>query len=413
MFKRLINKYKEKTLCVFIKWLLISVFIGLFSGIIGGTFYHSIHIANELRAEHQWLIYLLPIGGIVITFLYHICKMDEDKGTNLVIASVRGNERLSALTAPLIFVSSAITHLFGGSAGKEGAALQIGGSIASGIAKLFKLGENDKRILIMCGMSAVFSSIFGTPVTAAVFSMEIVSVGMMQLSAIVPCTVASVTGMAVGKILHVPPTSFTFTGLPELNFYSVGKVLILSILTALLSILFCTAMHKTHELYEKFFPNKYIRAAVGGAIIIILTLIVGNQNYNGAGMEIIEKAFTEKSEYYAFILKILFTALTLGAGYKGGEIVPVFYTGATFGNVMGRIMNLSPSFSAGIGLVSLFCGVTNCPLSSLLLSVELFGSGGFIYFLISISISFMLSGYHSLYNEQRFIFSKIKPEFIN
>jgi len=392
---------------IFIKWLLISVFMGIFAGAAGVLFYYAIHFANDFRYEHPWLIYLLPAGGLVIAFLYHICKMDNDKGTDAVISAARGEKNLSVLVAPLIFIASTITHLLGGSAGKEGAALQIGGSIASGFAKIFRLNENDKKTIILCGMSAVFAAIFGTPVTAAVFAMEIISVGVIQISAIVPCTISAIIGAKFAVVCSVAPTSFEFSGIPEFTVASIFKVIIISVLCALLSVIFCSAIHKTHYLYEKLLPNHYLRIAVGGVIIVILTLIVGSQDYNGAGMSVVENAFTGNSGYEAFILKIIFTALTLGAGYRGGEIVPVFFTGATFGNVAGRILNLSPSFSAGIGLVSLFCGVSNCPLTSVIMSVELFGSEGIVYFLVSCALSYVLSGNYSLYHDKRFLFSEL------
>lgn len=395
------------------KWLLISVFIGLFAGMVGVGFYYAIHFANDIRHKHSWLIYLLPVSGPVIVFLYHICKMDNDKGTNAVIDAVRGGKNLSVMSAPLIFITSTITHLFGGSAGKEGAALQIGGSIASAFAKLFRLDEKDRKTIIMCGMSAVFASIFGTPVTATVFAMEIANVGMIHLSAIVPCAISAIVGTKLAEVCMISPTRFEFTGMPEITAVSIFKVCILSVLCALLSVIFCTVMHKTHKLYEKLFPNCYLRITVAGIIIVILTLVVGSQDYNGAGMEIVKKAFTDNSGYSAFVLKLIFTALTLGAGYRGGEIVPVFFTGATFGNVTGKLLKLSPSFGAGIGLISLFCGVTNCPITSIIMSVELFGGDSIVYFLISCALCYMLSGYHSLYLEQHFVLSKLKTDTID
>ena len=398
---------------IFLKWLIISVFMGLFAGAVGVLFYYAIHFVNDLREEHKWLIYLLPVGGLIIAFLYSVSKMNNDKGTDAVISAARGEKSLSAIVAPLIFTASTITHLFGGSAGKEGAALQIGGSIASGFARIFKLNVNDKKTIILCGMSAVFASIFGTPVTAAVFAMEIISVGMIQISAIVPCAISAIIGAKLSQICSVPPTSFDFSGTPEFSAISILKVSFIAILCALLSIIFCVVMHKTHKLYEKLLPNHYLRIAVGGVVIVILTLIVGSQDYNGAGMSIVNNAFTGNSRYEAFILKIIFTALTLGAGYRGGEIIPVFFTGATFGNVMGRIMNLSPSFGAGIGLISLFCGVTNCPLTSIIMSVELFGSEGIVYFLISCALSHMLSTNYSLYHDKRFLLSELYTDSIN
>lgn len=402
-----------KSLMILIKWLIISVFMGFFAGAVGVLFYYSIHFVTDLREQHTWLIYLLPAGGLVIAFLYSICKMNNDKGTDAVISAARGEKNLSAIVAPLIFIASTITHLFGGSAGKEGAALQIGGSIASGFAKIFKLNVNDKKTIILCGMSAVFASIFGTPVTAAVFAMEIISVGVIQISAIVPCAISAIIGAKLSILCSVPPTSFDFSGTPEFSAISILKVSFMAILCALLSIVFCTVIHKTHKLYEKLLPNHYLRIVVGGVIIVILTLIIGTHDYNGSGIEIVNSAFNSNSRYEAFILKIIFTALTLGAGYRGGEIIPVFFTGATFGNVAGRLLNLSPSFGAGIGLISLFCGVTNCPLTSIVMSVELFGSDGIVYFLISCALSNMLSTNYSLYHDKRFLLSDMYTDSID
>lgn len=397
----------------FIKWFFISVFIGLTVGLVGVGFHYSIDLVTELRNEHTWLIYLLPLGGLVIVLLYHLCKKDDDKGTNFILSAVRQNEKISVLTAPLIFIASTITHLLGGSSGREGAALQLGGSIAYNIGKLFKLDEKDKKIITMCGMSAAFSALFGTPVTAAVFAIEVVNVGVMHFSAIVPCAVSAIVGTKLAEILGVSPTAFLLSGTPQLDWLSVLKVSVLSILCAVLSVIFCITMHKSEKLYAKLFPNRYIRIAVGGALVILLTLIVGTYDYNGAGMNIVEKALSGEAKYEAFILKIIFTALTLSAGYKGGEIVPVFFTGATFGNVAGKLVGLSPSFGAGIGLVSLFCGVTNCPITSIILSVELFGSDGLVFFLLSCAFSYMLSGYYGLYHGQKIVYSKFKPEFID
>lgn len=409
-----ISKYDiVKEISAFIKWFLISVFIGLIVGAVGIGFHYSIDFVTELRNEHKWLIYLLPVGGATIVLLYHLCKKDDDKGTNFILNAVRQSEKISFLTAPLIFITSTITHLFGGSSGREGAALQLGGSIAYNFGKLFRLDEKDKKIITMCGMSAAFSALFGTPVTAAVFAIEVVNVGVMHFSAIVPCAVSAIVGTKLAQMMDVSPTAFLLSGTPELDWLSVLKVSVLSILCAILSVIFCITMHKTEKLYSKLLPNRYLRIAVGGVLVVLLTLIVGTYDYNGAGMDVVERALSGQAKNEAFILKIIFTALTLGAGYKGGEIVPVFFTGATFGNVAGKLLNLSPSFGAGIGLVSLFCGVTNCPITSIMLSVELFGGEGLVFFLLSCAFSYMLSGYYGLYSGQKIIYSKFKPEFID
>lgn len=402
-----------KTLLSFLKWILISVIVGIILGFVGGSFHHATDYVTELRHKYTWLIYLLPVGGLIIVFLYNICKMQKDRGTNDVLSAVNENKKLSIFMAPLIFVSSTITHLLGGSAGREGAALQLGGSIASNLGEIFRLDENDKRIITMCGMSGAFAAVFGTPVTAAVFSIEVATVGNMYFSAFLPCIISAITGSRISILLGISPMKFTFTEIPAFDMMSILKIALLGVLTAILSIIFCTVMHKSEKIYSKVLPNKYIRITVAGAIIILLTLIVGSYDYNGTGMDIVKKALAGEAKPEAFILKILFTAVTLGAGYKGGEIVPVFFTGATFGNTMGRILNLSPSFGAGVGVIGLFCGVTNCPIASAILSIELFGSQGLIYFALTCALSYMLSGYHSLYHEQKILYSKSKLELIN
>ncbi|MBE6782852.1 MAG: chloride channel protein [Ruminococcaceae bacterium] len=397
----------------FLKWVLISVAVGFIVGAVGVAFHFAVDFATEIRTEHPWIIYFLPVGGLVIVLIYKLCKKENNKGTNDIILAVRENKTLSILIAPLIFISSTITHLFGGSSGREGAALQLGGSIAFSLGKLFRLDEKDHKIIVMCGMSAAFAALFGTPVSAAIFSLEITSVGIMHFSALVPCTVSAIVGTKLAELFGIIPTHFELSGLPDFSILSLLKVGGLAVLCAILSIWFCTMMHKSEKMYSRFLKNRYLRIAAGGAIVVLFTLLVGSYDYNGAGMDIVEKAISGTAKNEAFLVKMLFTALTLSAGYKGGEIVPVFFTGATFGNVAGKLLRLSPSFGAGIGLVSLFCGVTNCPITSIILSVELFGAEGIIYFLLSCAISYMLSGNSSLYHDQKIIYSKFTYEIID
>lgn len=402
-----------KMLLSFVKWIIIAAVVGTFVGIVGVFFHICVEKATEIRVEMPWLIWLLPIGGAAIVFLYKKTGMEKDRGTNLVLDAVRSNEPLNIKTAPLIFVSTVITHLFGGSSGREGAALQIGGSIASYIGTHIKLDEKDQRIITMCGMAAGFSALFGTPVAAVVFAMEVVSVGVMYYSAIVPCIIASAVGAYIASVFDIAPTSFSIIGsIPTIELLTIFKVIVLAVLCAAVSMLFCLTLKKTHKLYDKI-PNKTAAAMVGGLAVAILTFIIGTTDYNGAGMDVIGRAVAGEAEYEAFILKIIFTALTLGAGFKGGEIVPTLFVGATFGNVAGKLLGLGGSFGAGLGMAALFCGVTNCPLTSLILSIELFGTEGLIYYAVACAVSYKLSGYYGLYSAQKIVYSKHRPEFID
>lgn len=402
-----------KMLLSFVKWIIIAAVVGAFVGIVGVFFHICVEKATEIRVEMPWLIWLLPIGGTAIVFLYKKTGMEKDRGTNLVLDAVRSNEPLNIKTAPLIFVSTVITHLFGGSSGREGAALQIGGSIASYVGTHIKLDEKDQRIITMCGMAAGFSALFGTPVAAVVFAMEVVSVGVMYYSAIVPCIIASAVGAYIASVFDIAPTSFSIIGsIPTIELLTIFKVIVLAVLCAAVSMLFCLTLKKTHKLYDKI-PNKTVAAIVGGLAVAILTFIIGTTDYNGAGMDVIGRAVAGEAEYEAFILKIIFTALTLGAGFKGGEIVPTLFVGATFGNVAGKLLGLGGSFGAGLGMAALFCGVTNCPLTSLILSIELFGTEGLIYYAVACAVSYKLSGYYGLYSAQKIVYSKHRPEFID
>ena len=402
-----------KMLLSFVKWIIIAAVVGAFVGIVGVFFHICVEKATEIRVEMPWLIWLLPIGGAAIVFLYKKTGMEKDRGTNLILDAVRSNEPLNIKTAPLIFVSTVITHLFGGSSGREGAALQIGGSIASYVGTHIKLDEKDQRIITMCGMAAGFSALFGTPVAAVVFAMEVVSVGVMYYSAIVLCIIASAVGAYIASLFDIAPTSFSVIGsIPTIELLTIFKVIVLAVLCAVVSMLFCLTLKKTHKLYDKI-PNKTVAAIVGGLAVAILTFIIGTTDYNGAGMDVIGRAVAGEAEYEAFILKIIFTALTLGAGFKGGEIVPTLFVGATFGNVAGKLLGLGGSFGAGLGMAALFCGVTNCPLTSLILSIELFGTEGLIYYAVACAVSYKLSGYYGLYSAQKIVYSKHRPEFID
>ena len=255
-------------------------------------------------------------------------------------------------------------------------------------------------------MSAAFAALFGTPLTAAVFAMEVVKVGTMYYAAIVPCVLAGLIGAGIAGSLGAAPASFAAAGIPELSLVTVLQVLVLGILCAVVSVLFCVSMHAAGSWYRKLLPDSILRAAAGGALVLALTLLIGSRDYNGAGMAVIDRAMAGEAVPYAFLLKILFTALTLGAGFKGGEIVPAFFVGATFGCTAGGLLGLAPGFGAAVGLAGVFCGVVNCPLATLLLCLELFGGEGMPLFALAAAVSYLLSGYFGLYSGQKFAYSQ-------
>lgn len=413
------QKIKDVTLhllsrmVVLLKWIIFALLSGLIIGAVGTLFYYCMKNATDLRATYPWLILLLPVGGLLIVGAYRIMHNDKDSGTNLVLSAIHSGEQIPLKMAPSIFVATVLTHLFGGSAGREGAALQLGGSIGHALGRQFRFDEMDQHIMIMCGMSAAFSALFGTPLAAAIFSMEVVSVGIMHYSALVPCVISSLVAHGVALWFNIQPERFTIGLIPDFTMGTAARTALLAILCAGVSVLFCVALHTGEHLYQKYMKNPYLRVVAGGVFVIVLTLLVGSQDYNGAGMHVIERCFENEFVPYAFLLKILFTAVTLGAGYKGGEIVPSFFIGATFGCLVGSLVGLPPALTAAIGMGAVFCGVTNCPISTLFICFELFGFEGMPYFLLSIAISYMLSGYYGLYRSQKIVYSKYKTEFIN
>ena len=402
----------KKTLLCFIKWILIALLTGTAGGIVGSLFHLSVGYVTSLRSAHGWLLYILPAAGLLIVLIYRFFRT-ENKSTNTIIESIQSGERVPIALMPAIFLSTVLTHLCGGSAGREGAALQIGGSIGNFAGRILKLDDTDVRIATLSGMSAVFSALFGTPLTATVFALEVVSVGIIHYSAFVPCLVASLAALGISRLFGIAGEHFIVQA-ASLHWNMLLRIAALSVLCALLSIVFCLVMHGSEHILRKIIPNDFIRIIAGGTVIVGLTLLLRTNEFNGAGMDSIKTAIEDGfARPDAFFWKLLFTAITLGVGFRGGEVVPCFFVGATFGCVIGPLMGIPAGLAAAIGLVCVFCGAVNCPIASILLSVELFSSGSIVYFALSCGIAYMLSGYFGLYSSQKFIYSKLKAEFIN
>ena len=404
----------ENNFAHFVMWSCGGICIGFVIGLVGIAFHLALEWATEFRTAHPMLLWLLPFGGLAIVLAYRLAGQEKDRGTNFILVAVRANEAVTLRTAPLIFFSTVVTHLLGGSAGREGAALQLGGSIASSFGRIFQLNEREGRIMTMCGMAAGFAALFGTPLAASVFAMEVVSVGVMYYAALLPCVLASVIAQRFSLFLGGEATAFSVSGIPqEADALLIAKLLLFGAACAGLAALVCIVFHNVGHLFKKWFPNRYVCIAVGGAAVVALTLLLGTRDYNGAGTQVIERAMAGEASYAAFFIKLVMTAVTIGVGYKGGEIVPVLFIGSTFGAAYGGLFGLSASFAAGLGMVSVFCGVTNSPLTSLLLAYELFGGDSLALFALPVTVAYMLSGYYGLYSEQKIIYSKLRPQFID
>ena len=391
----------------FFKWIAISLFVGIAGGVVGSFFHKCIDFATEMRQESAWIIYFLPLAGVLITGLYALTKTCVD--TNRVIESVRGNQNVPWYMAPLVFVGTVITHLCGGSAGREGAALQLGGSIGYNLGKCFRLSESDLHIIVMSGMSAVFAALFGTPLTAMFFALEVTSVGIMYYAGLLPCIISALTAAFIAKLAGLHAVCFDAVVFPEFSVELALKTAVLATLCAVVCILFCTALHRCEQYSEKLIKNKYIRSFAGGALVVLLTVLLGTYDYNGAGMDVIERAMSGTANWEAFALKIIFTAITIAAGFKGGEIVPAFFVGC----VAGAFLGLEPGFAAAVGFIALFCGVVNCPVASVMLAFEVFGADSVPILVLVCGITYMMSGYCGLYTSQKIIYSKLEAKYVN
>lgn len=398
----------------FLKWTVISVLIGTLVGVIGAVFGHAVAMATTYWTNHRWTVFLMPVAGVIIVFCYRFAHEENNKGTNTVLASISAQEEITVATGPLIFLATVLSHAVSASAGREGAALQLGGSIGNLLGKIMKLDEKDRKIAIMCGMSACFSALFGTPLTAGIFSMEVVSIGVMYYAALVPCLFASFLGAAISGRLGLAADHFEVGMIPEFQISGAALAVLLGILCACVGILMCTTLHRAGHLYQRYLPNPYLRVLAGSVIFIALTLIFQSRYYNGSGMALIERCFEGESvPYYAFLMKIVFTAVALGAGFKGGEIVPALCVGATFGYVVAALTGTPVGLCAAMGMMGLFVSVTNCPISTVFMAFELFGFEAMPYYAIAVAVSFTLSGYYGLYSSQKFVYSKIRTEYIN
>ena len=402
-------KSTGKYLLSFLKWAALGILVGAVGGLLGAGFHHALHFVTGVRLQFTWVVYLLPLGGLLAVGLYRLLRLRYNRGTNEIIDAVLDGKPVNPLICPGIFLSAAITHLFGGSAGREGAALQIGGSAASLLGKLFKLKEKERTLMVMSGMSAVFAGLFATPLTACLFTMEFASVGTIFSPALLPCFLAAFVASKVSGLLGVHAEGIPLTQLATIDLNSSWRYAVLAIAISALGILMCYLFHKAEHLAKHHVKNDWLRIAIGGVVIAGMTALVGDHRFNGAGMDMALAAVEGHTDWYNFLLKLLFTTITLAAGFKGGEIVPTFCIGATFGCFLGSILGLDAGMAAALGLVGLFCCATNSPLASIVLSIEMFGGTNLHLFALVCVICFVLSGKSGLYASQIHQFSKCGP----
>lgn len=388
------------------KGLLVAVLTGLAGGLLGGLFHMSIDLVTELRESHGFILLFLPLCALLVSFVYHRLKKFGPLDTDRVFNALHREDKVPFPMLPAIFFGSVVSHLAGASVGREGAALQLGGSMGYNMAKAFGMDSKVVRLSIMCGMSAVFTALFGTPAAASIFAMEVTSVGAMRYGALLPCVISSSVAFVVAGAMGIEPISFAPVETHMTSPVFIMQVILLSFLCALLSIVFCRTIRCTERGAKRLIPDYRARALVLGLVVLGLTYGFGTTDYNGAGMNIITSAMSGSALGEAFVLKLIFTSVSIAAGFKGGEIVPAFFVGSTFGCVVGPLLGLDASCGAALGFVALFCGVVNCPLASLVLALEIFGGGAVPMFAVVCAVSYALSGKDGLYKSQKILYSK-------
>ena len=391
-------------------WTIFAAICGAAGGLIGGAFGWCIRFVTGFRTDQPWMVVFLPFFGLIIVWLYIVTGEEKNRGTNMVLASISANDKVTKPTGPLIFVSAVLSHLGGASVGREGAALQLGGWLGARLGELFKLDEKHVRSAIMCGMAAVFAALFGTPVAAAVFCIEVISVGVFYYAALVPCVFSAFIGTGVSRLMGAEAERWTILSVPEMDLKNLLWTILLGLFCAILAVILVVVLHGAEKKAKMLLPNPYIRVVVAGLLFAVLTFSLGSLRYTGSGTQIISEAMREEVIPAAFAWKLLFTAIAIAGGFRGGEIVPTLSIGAAFGALFGSLTGLPVSLSAACGMIALFAGATNCPIASLLIAMEMFHGQGLSYFAITVALSFVLSGYYSLYGTQRFAYSKLKLE---
>jgi H+/Cl- antiporter ClcA/PII-like signaling protein len=386
-----------------IKWSLLGSWVGLISGSASAIFLLSLAWATRYRELHPILLWGLPLAGAAIGLVYARYGKSVEAGNNLLLETVHNpRETIPFRMAPLVLICTVLTHLFGGSAGREGTAVQMGGTLANLAKGPLRLSSHDHRVLIMSGISGGFGSVFGTPVAGTIFGLEVLTVGRMSYEALIPCFVASVTGDLVCRAWGVTHHAYSVAIIPQLTPRTWALIVVAGVLFALASLLFGELTHAIGHIGKARIKRPWLRPLVGGSLIIGLTYVVGTRAYLGLSLPLIERSFTPEGVFWgAFALKILFTAITLGMGFKGGEVTPLFCIGATLGAAFARLTGQPTAFFAALGFVAVFAGAANTPLSCIVMGIELFGSGMTVPLTAVCITSYILSGHRGIYLSQR------------
>lgn len=383
------------------KWIIICALIGLFSGSASAFFLVSLEWVTQFRIHHDYIIWLLPLGGFLVGSIYYYWGESVVKGNNLLLEEYEKPKKIIPLKmAPLVLLGTLLTHLFGGSAGREGTAVQMGGAIADQFTKIFKLDNAERRILIILGISAGFASVFGTPLAGAIFALEVLYFSKINLKSIVLSFMVAYAAYFTVEFWEIKHTHYSIPIVPELSIDNVFYTVFVGLLSGFTALLFSRSTHFWGFLFSKNIKYPPLRPVIGGIILAIAIAGLGFTKFSGLGVPVIVDSFSNPSEWYDFLLKILFTGFTLGAGFKGGEVTPLFFVGATLGSALSLFIPMPIALLAGIGFVSVFSGATHTPIACTIMGLELFGIESGIFIAIGCIIAYFSSGSVGIYKSQ-------------
>ncbi|MDO8040487.1 voltage-gated chloride channel family protein [Janthinobacterium sp. SUN137] len=389
-----------------LKWLLLASVVAVLAGSASAAFLFALDWATRTRLAHAWLIWLLPVAGFAVGWLYLRYGSSVEGGANLLIDEIHDPKKIIPLRmAPLVLGGTVVSHLFGASVGREGTAVQMGGALADQLTRMFRLNNEDRRIILMAGISAGFASVFGTPLAGALFGLEVLAIGRLRYEAMLPCLAAAVIADQVvllwGPLLHIAHTHYAVPLTPAISAWTLSAMVIAGVLFGVTGKVFAQATHGLSALMKRKIAYAPLRPLIGGLVVALAVWLLGTDRYIGLGIPTIVDALKEALPAWDFLGKMAFTIVSLGTGFKGGEVTPLFFIGATLGNALGPLLHQPVTLLAAIGFVAVFAGAANTPIASTLMAMELFGAEIGIYAAIACVVAYLFSGHAGIYRAQR------------
>ena len=389
-----------------LKWLLLASIVAVLAGTASAGFLFALDWATATRLAHAWLIWLLPLAGFAVGWLYLRYGNSVEGGANLLIDEIHDPKKIIPLRmAPLVLGATVVSHLFGASVGREGTAVQMGGALADQLTRLFRLNNEDRRIILMAGISAGFASVFGTPLAGALFGLEVLAIGRLRYEAMLPCLAAAVIADQVlllwGPLLHIAHTHYAVPLIPALSAWTLCAMVVAGVLFGVTGKVFAQATHGLSGLMKRKIAYAPLRPLIGGLVVAVAVWLIGTDKYIGLGIPTIVDALKQPLPAYDFLGKMAFTIVSLGTGFKGGEVTPLFFIGATLGNALGPLLHQPAVLLAAIGFVAVFAGAANTPIASTLMAMELFGADIGVYAAIACVVAYLFSGHAGIYRAQR------------